>query len=177
MNYCNSCGAQQLVRSKYCTNCGTALSKPDDLTKGRISRKQQWFFYGSLSIAAVISALLIFLTRSGSEGAVSANPGDPDRAGVQNTMTGDGKFVYKEDCFVIITGSYESETNAINAVKTMREQGSLNSGYFWRPDFPSVADKSLFSTFIGPFKTYQECQSALREYKLQSDTCTGLIFQ
>jgi len=76
-----------------------------------------------------------------------------------------GKFVYRSDCFVIITGSYTEEVNTIDAVSSMRIPGYTNTGYLWRPDYPSINDRHLFSTFIGPYTAYSECQDNLKKLK------------
>jgi serine/threonine-protein kinase len=76
-----------------------------------------------------------------------------------------GLLIYRSDCFVIINGSYAEEINAINAVNSMRVSGYTNAGFFWRPDYPSINDKYLYSTFIGPYQTYNECEKNLRVFK------------
>ena len=76
-----------------------------------------------------------------------------------------GLLIYRSDCFVVINGSYSEEVNAINAVSNMRSSGYTNVGYFWRPDYPSINDKYLYSTFIGLYQTYNECEKDLRIFK------------
>lgn len=73
-----------------------------------------------------------------------------------------GKLVFKNDCFVIITGSFGYETDAINEVKRIKNQGYSNAGYLWIPDYPSLSGKQFYAPYIGPFASYSDCENNLR---------------
>lgn len=79
-----------------------------------------------------------------------------------------GKLIFKSDCYVIITGSFGYEADAINEVKRIRNSGHSNAGYLWIPDYPSLSGKQFYAPYIGPFASYSDC-----EYNIRSLTKTG----
>lgn len=86
----------------------------------------------------------------------------------------DGKFVYRSDCFVIITGSFADENYTRGYVNTMKNEGHSNAGYLWIPDYPSLSGKRFYATFIGPYQSYAECESSLRTLKVNSRFWYGI---
>jgi len=92
-------------------------------------------------------------------------PESPSTAGSLSFTDLNGKLVYRSDCYVVITGSFAEEIYAINEVSSMKASGYTQSGYLWRMDYPSINDKYLYSTFLGPFQSYEECKMTLMPYK------------
>lgn len=92
------------------------------------------------------------------------NSYDPDTGNATELSYTDneGKLVFKSDCFVIITGSFTYERDVKTDVRRLKEMGYANAGYLWIPDYPSLSGKPFFAPFIGPFKSYSECETNLR---------------
>ncbi|MFM7672491.1 MAG: hypothetical protein ACKO6Q_07885 [Bacteroidota bacterium] len=80
---------------------------------------------------------------------------------MSNRVEADGKLNFHSDTYVIVTGSYEQMDNVRSEMRRLQEYG-LIAGYFWRPDFPSLEGKPLYSTFVGFFDNYGDCESKLR---------------
>lgn len=79
-----------------------------------------------------------------------------------------GRLIYKSDCYIIVTGSFTDEVNARNYVQTMKTEGTVNAGYLWIPDYPSLSGKPFYATFIGPYQSYTDCEENLRTLKVNS---------
>ena len=179
MGFCTKCGKQNPDSAKFCTSCGVTLKSTVPLDTSNSKRNILTLAVIALFLCLGIVAYFIFFAKK-------SKKGDPeqvnDNSKVSNlkdidinspsTLSGNnsytdinGKLVYRSDCFVIVNGSYTEEANAINAVNSMKASGYNNAGYFWRPDFPSVNDKYLYSTFIGIYQSYNECEKDLRIFK------------
>ena len=179
MAFCTKCGKQNPDSAKFCTSCGATLKSTVPLETSNSKRNKLTLVVIALFLCLGIVAYFIFFAKKSKKGdpeQVSNNTKVSDLKNIDinspSTMSGNnsytdinGKFVYRSDCFVIITGSYSEEVNAINAVSSMKGSGYANAGYFWRPDFPSVNDKYLYSTFIRQYQTYEECEKDLRVFK------------
>ena len=78
------------------------------------------------------------------------------------------RLIYRSDCYIIVTGSFVEERIARDYVNTMKNYGHSNSGYLWIPEYPSLSGKQFYATFIGPYRSYEECESNLRTLKFNS---------
>jgi len=176
MVYCTKCGKQNPDIAKFCTGCGTQLAKVSIASTEDFTKKKT--ILPAITILVVfglcVAAYFIFFNNRGNRN----NQSDTKTQNLTDQVTPptteslthsyvdvSGKLVYKSDCFVIITGSYTEEANAINAISTTKASGNTNVGYLWRPDYPSINDKYFYSTFIGPYETYAACENDLRIYK------------
>jgi hypothetical protein len=197
MAYCTKCGKQNPDTAKFCTGCGALLSGSTQATSpepGKIpeangsnrSKKKGvavWVLSVSVLLAAATAAYFIFFNKKTKKtentASINTNPPKDATAGInsndlisnQDDMSytdGNGKLVFRSDCYIIVTGSFAEEYYARDYVQTMKNQGHNNTGYLWIPDYPSLSGKQFYATFIGPFATYSECENNLRYLKVNS---------
>lgn len=91
------------------------------------------------------------------------SPATPAETTEKSYVDANGKFVFQSDCFVIVTGSFTYEADAITDINRMKNEGHRNAGYLWIPSFPSLSGKAFFAPFIGPFQSYEECRANLEQ--------------
>lgn len=82
-----------------------------------------------------------------------------------------GRFIYHNPCYVIITGAFSYEQDAKIFVQQEKSKGYFQSGYLWIPDFASLSGKTNFATILGAYQTRVECETALK-----SLTPTGIYW-
>lgn len=75
----------------------------------------------------------------------------------------DGRLVYVDPFYMIVTGAYLYENDAARAVRRLKDEGYYNAGYLWIPDYASLSGKQNFATFLGPYSTKEECLNRLSE--------------
>ena len=75
-----------------------------------------------------------------------------------------GKFNFVDDCYLIFTGAFANEQLCINYVKNKKNDGFLDPGYLWIPDYPSLSGKKNFATFIGIYESKRKMCSRLQKF-------------
>jgi hypothetical protein len=139
--------------------------------QNKLSKEAKIFIITFVSLAIVIAVIYSFFFAYEEEKPIVENQGDkPDTEIVsgekQDVISNPPKKNYahiketrfKDDCYVVITASFESEENAKENVQNLIDRGYSNAGYFWRPNYYSTAEKAYYVTFIGPFSTQEECR-------------------
>lgn len=197
MLQCANCKKENLPTAKFCTGCGLPLINPaqpanimnPEYRTGNNRKPSVPFIMVSAValIAITIAGYFIFLNTKENK---DYDPKQEVKSSTAQTTVpvidttalppsvsytaNNGKLVFQTDCFVIITGSYAEESNAVDAVNSMKGAGYTNCGYLWLMDYPSIADKELFSTFIGPFDNYAGCMQELSIYKQNNKYAYGI---
>lgn len=197
MAFCTKCGKSNSDKARFCTSCGSTLATGiPEIQKAAIkldvkpsTNKKYWPLF--IIIAALLlgtgAYLIFFNKKKGGDTAqtipavITAMPvttnNDQHSAGQKNNNTTStaisytneyGKLIYLSDCYIIVTGSFVEEYNARDYVNSMKYQGFSNVGYLWIPDYPSLSGKRFYATFIGPYQSYNECETNLRTLKINS---------
>lgn len=91
-----------------------------------------------------------------------------------STLNENKKLVFQSPCYVIVTGAYVTENDARNGVSQTIAEGYSNAGYLWIPDYPSLSGKQFFSTFLGPYPTYDECKVSLNSIRQTGKSWYGV---
>ena len=179
--FCTGCGATltnaivQPAQQTKIPNASNSL-KPESNRKN----KTTWVIVGTIVLIGLLAGayFLFFTKKKGDTGSTTVANSDSlstdsgtnndastpsnDDQGQASFTNIDGKLVYKSDCFVIITGSFSYETDAKTEVRRMINEGYANAGYLWIPDYPSLSGKEFYAPFVGPFKSYGECENNLK---------------
>jgi len=153
--YCTHCGAQNQSNSNFCISCGKPLNKIANDRQYNLSKEAKIFIKTFVSLAIVTAVVYSFFFAYEEKKPMVENQGDkPDTEIVsgekQDVISNPTKENYshiketrfENDCYVVITASFESEENAKENVQKLLDRGYSNSGYFWRPK------KAYFVTFI-----------------------------
>lgn len=169
--YCAHCGAQNEQRANFCISCGKPLSKATYNQQHKLSKEAKIFIITLLSLAVIIAFVYSFFFVSEENKTIVGNQRDKSVTEIisdeeQDIAPKPSKQNYaqikearfKNDCYVIITASFESEENAKENVQKLFDSGYSNAGYFWRPNYYSTSEKAYYVTFIGPFSTQEECR-------------------
>jgi hypothetical protein len=176
--YCTHCGAQNKPNANFCIACGKPISKTIDQQSSKLSKEAKIFLITLVSLAIVIAVIYSFFFVYEEIKPNIVNQGDkPDTEIISdekqdiNSMPSKQNYAhiketrFKDDCYVVITASFESEENAKENVQKLLDRGYSNSGYFWRPDYYSTSRKAFYVSFIGPYNTYEECRYAYNQNK------------
>ncbi len=176
--YCTHCSAQNQPNSNFCIACGKSLKINVIDQQNKLSKEAKIFIITFVSLAIVIAAIYSFFFIYEEKKSVVENQGDkPDTEIISdekqdiNSMPSKQNFThiketrFKDDCYVVITASFESEENAKENVQNLIDRGYSNAGYFWRPDYYSTSVKAFYVSFIGPYNTYEECRYAYNQHK------------
>lgn len=176
--YCAHCGTQNEQKANFCISCGKPFSKASYNQQQKLSKEAKIFIITFLSFAVIVAfAYTYFFVAeenkpivgnqrdksvteiiSDEKKDITPKPGKQNYAHIKETR-------FKNDCYVIITASFESEENAKENVQKLFDSGYSNAGYFWRPNYYSTSEKAYFVTFIGPFSTQEECRFYYQQNK------------
>lgn len=196
MNYCIKCGKQNTESAKFCTGCGSTLtikkqavpqvSETEPFSPPKQFAKRTWILISVFALLGIaVAVYFLFLKSASFDGKddVRNMPQEENKIETEQKKPNEqteaanpdfsyteynGSFIYRSDCFIIVTGSFVEEKYAIDYVRTMKNEGHSNAGYLWIPDFPSLSGKRFYATFIGPYKSYSECENNLRTLKVNS---------
>jgi len=78
------------------------------------------------------------------------------------------------DFYMINVSAFKTETEAKSESRKLTSQG-IKSNYLWIPDYNSLTNAQLYSVYIGPFETQNECVNAVEKYRGQFSSCYGLL--
>lgn len=78
------------------------------------------------------------------------------------------------DYYVINVGATTSEAEASKNAQKLTKEGYASS-YLWIPDFASLSGAKYFMFYIGPFKTQNECEVAVQNYRKKNPSAIGLL--
>jgi SH3-like domain-containing protein len=76
--------------------------------------------------------------------------------------------------YIINISAVSSEEEASQAASNLRSQGK-SAGYLWIPDFKSLSGAQMFSVFIGPYYSQNDCEVATESIKLEMPNAYGLL--
>ena len=76
--------------------------------------------------------------------------------------------------YIISVFAVKTETEAKEKVQVLLKQGYASS-YLWIPDYASLNNAPLYSVYIGPFFTRQECEVATENYRKINPEAYGLL--
>ena len=76
--------------------------------------------------------------------------------------------------YVINVGATTSESEASKNAQKLTKEGYASS-YLWIPDYASLSGAKYYMFYIGPFKTQNECEVAVQNYRKKNPTAIGLL--
>ena len=157
MSFCTHCGIQISQTDKFCPKCGKPVAGSSEMNL----RPPLYFTVSLILVVAILLATFFLPIPQKGDKPAKAEIIEAQAREPRSTILPDGKLNYQKEVYVIVTGSYLNPKYVQSEMQALKERGEL-TGYFWRPDFPALQDQQLYSTFLGLYDTYEDCERELR---------------
>ena len=92
----------------------------------------------------------------------------------QSSVPDNTEPISPESFYVVCASAVKTEAKAKSNVEKLRKKG-FKSDYLWIPDYKSLSGAELYSVYIGPFSTQNECEIATEDYKKIHPSSYGVL--
>lgn len=80
-----------------------------------------------------------------------------------------------DDFYIIAVDIASSESEAIDKVDALVEEGYNVANFLWIPDYPSLSGANYYSVYIGPFYDIDDLIFEIEDYRLVNPKAYGLL--